>query len=858
MSGRVRRRVQRSHRFPRAAIVVAVALTACTGTGSDNTTTESGSETEDATPTTDAAQITAPDPGDFAAPTTSAATEPAFDDDVRYRATITWTDHGIPHIDAQDLPSAFYAQGWAMANDHGCTLVDQIIKVRGERARTHGPGPDDAHIRSDVLYQALDLLRVAEEGLAAQSEEARAVVTAFAAGVSRFIEDAGTDGMPGWCAGTSWVRPVTDVEVYAYVRDFALFSTTRNLIDPIVMASPPRSDDENTAAADETDETAGSGAIDDTHGTGSNAWAIGSDLADGVGALLVGNPHFPLEGELRFWESHLRVEGELDVYGATLLGLPGISVGFSEQVAWTRTVSAGRRVVGYRYELAPGDPTSYRYGNEIEAMEPIDVTVEVADPSEPDVIRLHEHTLWRTRHGFVVQLPGGDWTENTAWAVANPNETNDALIEMMLGQLRAANLDEFEAATRRSNGEPFTNLIVAGADGRVLYVDAAVTPNVPDDALDRWAERRADDGLLQLYDRQRITVLDGSDPRDQLIDDPRSAVRGAVPYDELPRLERTDWVMNSNDSYWLTNPAVDMPRLSVMHGATDVPPSPRTRRNLLTLTADRTWGADELWEAALSNLGLAATLLRDPVVERCRTSMLEPSISQLLGDACAVIETWTGAADLDAPGAVLWREFTAQFSWADHTDAGALWAEPFDPADPIGTPAGLASTRPDGSDPIIEALIAAVIVLETAGLPLDATLRDTQFLPMGPDRTDRIPIHGAGPLEGVENIIGFSPGSTSTEAPIPKSEVLDGSFELSADGYPINYGTSYLLVVGLGPDGPEARALLVSGQTGDLSDERSMSDARLFADKQWRPIHYRTTDIDEHAMGEQIELIARD
>ena len=40
------------------------------------------------------------------------------------------------------------------------------------------------------------------------------------------------------------------------------------------------------------------------------------------GGMLVANPHFPWEGELRFWEVHLTVPGEVDIYGAQLSGCP--------------------------------------------------------------------------------------------------------------------------------------------------------------------------------------------------------------------------------------------------------------------------------------------------------------------------------------------------------------------------------------------------------------------------------------------------------------------------------------------------------------------------------------------------------
>jgi acyl-homoserine lactone acylase PvdQ len=52
-----------------------------------------------------------------------------------YAATIRRTANGVPHITAGDLGSLGFGQGFAFAQDHACTLIDQIVKVRGERAR---------------------------------------------------------------------------------------------------------------------------------------------------------------------------------------------------------------------------------------------------------------------------------------------------------------------------------------------------------------------------------------------------------------------------------------------------------------------------------------------------------------------------------------------------------------------------------------------------------------------------------------------------------------------------------------------------------------------------------------------------
>lgn len=789
--------------------------------------------------------------------------------DGRYVASITYTDHGIPHIVADDVPSVLYGQGWAMASDHACTIIDQVIKVRGARASYHGEGPDGEYLNSDLVYRALDLIGVGEAVLMGLPEEQRSAVEGFTAGINRWLIDEAPDGLAGWCRDTQWVADVladgeagsienavlSPAEMYALIRDFALVGSTRNLIEYMVDAVPPQAEAGVEAASQFTPGLVGSERP--VVGVGSNAWGIGSELTDGPASILMANPHYPWEGELRFWESHLSVGDELNVYGAAPIGLPGVVIGFNEDLAWTRTVSAGRRLTGYQLDLDPDDPTRYRFGDVYEDMVPVDVSVEVAD--DDGSLRTVEHTLWTTRHGFVVSLPGATWSTERAFAARDANLDNDVLVEMVLGEIAATSLEEFRDVQCRAGGNPFANTIVAARDGRVLYMDTAVTPYLSDATIERWRQRLVDDGFVGFLDNQRLTVLDGSDPDDEWIDVGDGAVPGTVPCELLPTLERTDFVQNANDSFWLANPDQPLVGLSPLHGRVEVPQSARTRRNLYTLMvegesarygAPNGWTAEAVWEAVLSNEGLAARELQVPIVERCRE----------LGDAqiqpaCEVLERWDGRADLDSPGAVLWREFISQFPWAQQIDAGRLWAEGFDVDDPVFTPRGLAAVPDSGNDPITAAIAKAIELLDEAQLDLDATLRDVQYYPVGVDRDVRIPMHGSGPLEGVENLMGFSPGGTSTEARIPKGDVLAGSFELSADGYPINYGTSYLLVVAFEADGPRGLALMAYGQSGDLDSEFSRDQAELFADKQWRPTWFTADDVMANAVGETIVLI---
>ena len=69
---------------------------------------------------------------------------------------------------------------------------------------------------------------------------------------------------------------------------------------------------------------------------GSNTYAIGPKKSASGNAMLVQNPHLPWSNEFLFTEYHFNLDGR-DLYGANLLGMPGIAIGFNESLGWSHT-----------------------------------------------------------------------------------------------------------------------------------------------------------------------------------------------------------------------------------------------------------------------------------------------------------------------------------------------------------------------------------------------------------------------------------------------------------------------------------------------------------------------------------------
>ena len=203
--------------------------------------------------------------------------------------------------------------------------------------------------------------------------------------------------------------------------------------------------------------------------------SVGDATASG-GGLVMANPHFPWYGEARFWECHLTIPGELDVYGVSLVGIPGVQIGFNQQLAWTHTFSRGSRFTLFRLDLAPGDPTRYRFGDEVRSMTSSDHEVAVlADDGSIDTV---SRTLWSSHHGPMVNLPLLGWGDELAFTYRDANLDNTGMLQMYLDMDRARSVEELRAAQSRTRAMPWANTLAADATGRAWYTDTSATPNI--------------------------------------------------------------------------------------------------------------------------------------------------------------------------------------------------------------------------------------------------------------------------------------------------------------------------------------------------------------------------------------------
>ncbi len=789
-----------------------------------------------------------------------------------YEATIRRTAHGIPHIKAKDLGSLGYGQGYAFAQDHVCILSDQILKVRGERARYLGPGNGSLIAASDFAYRLLDLPTKARASFDTQPEDLKALLKGYAAGFNRYLAETPAANLPQPCTGASWVKPITEVDLLAYHFSVGLAASSYQLILAIAAAEPP---------------TAGGGSLGhpapgsfkvkrpEAFQVGSNGWALGREKSAGGGGMVVANPHFPWEGELKLWESHLTVPGEMNVYGVGLLGVPAVLIGFNENVAWTHTFSFGQRMTLYRLPLVPGKPTTYLYEGQERQMTAHKITILVRLPegSTTNVTR----TMYTSHYGPMMIIPRSslpaaaapyalEWTNEFAYTFRDANIENTALVNQFLGMDRAKSLAEFKSVFERVQGIPWVNTMAADREGRTWYTDAAPTPNLKQEAIAAWRAgiAGADPQAAVLWQGQGLVLLDGSKRVNEWQDEP-GARPGIVPFSKVPKLDRDDFVFNANDSYWLANPKAPLTGFSPLHGLEDVGQSPRTRMNAKLLMeegpnsaagADGKFTVTELENAILSNRSMTAELLREQVAQRCQgkpTATFTRTVGGVpedvtvdIQEACALITGWTSNRfDIDEVGAVVWREFAGIAPAGTHTNGAALYANDFSKDDPINTPNTLAPAPETGRDPALTYLAQAVDVLARANVPLNSKLGAVQYTTRV--NGERIPIHGGGNNDGTANVVGYGTFKSTTEnadfSASPGTRLYNSRTGLSDAGYVINTGSSFIMAMEFTPAGPKGRAVLTYSESSNPASPYFADQTRLFSRKEWRPILFTDAEV---------------
>lgn len=801
-----------------------------------------------------------------------------FAPDGLLKAQIRRTAYGVPHIQADNLESLGFGSGYAQAQDNLCVLADGFIKANSERSMYFGPhasidfstglptAEDNGNLISDFAYKALKIREKAENQYSSFSYNSRALMEGFSAGYNQFLADVevGNQTAEPFCAGQPWVKPINGIDVANYLFSIALLPGAANFLDLIFYANPgdgqeylPRiigpaattaaqtafiTDINNKFIAHQqtitTPET-------NPRDLGSNGWGLGKDKTENGMGMVLGNPHFPHTGNLRFWQSHLTIPGHLDVMGGSLVGMPGaINIGFNKDLAWTHTFSTAEHFVLYNLELVSGDRMQYLFDGE--AMPITKETVQILVNGGAAGMLVAEKDIYTTPKGPIAEAPVTQapfgWDDGQAFMLQDANMANKDPIDHWLAMNRATNKDEFQQAFKNYDGVIFNNTMYADKAGNAFYIDDSTVPGLTGVAISLL---KSNPDIIATRAQAGFTILPGNSSL--------FAYDAPLGYEFAPKLERSDFVQNSNNSFWSTNLASPLEGYSAMYGPERGQQSLRTRMALKLMQEaggeDGKFNLDELAAAALSNQVYLQHLVFEDLISQCTAQgdtpvMISETLSKDISAACDALQQWNGRQDNDSIGGPLIREFAHLF------DQASMLSVPFDANDAANTPNTLAT---DGS--ALVALARAAINLEAAGFAVDAALGTVQFveksLPDGSPSGNKLPWPGSHNASGGFNVFSTSlsgddtliPQHTypSVTDPVSQAQLPSG---LTAQGYPIRYGSSWMMAVSFTDQGPVAKGILTYSQSSNITSPQSSDQSQLYSSsKQFRPLLFNEADI---------------
>jgi penicillin amidase len=464
-------------------------------------------------------------------------------------ATVARDEFGVPQVEADEEPAAYFAVGYCQAFDRLFAMDLQRRAMRGRLSEVVG----EATLEGDEFNVAMGFSDAAEATWEVVAEtRAGPLVEAFADGVNAAIEDLplplefeliGYEPEPwtpvdsmlmekqiSWTLTGSFseLRRALVADRLGADRAETLFPRRYDHDETILDGTETRLGGARESAGGATVERASTGresgsvgpvdpvdpeltdwlsGFESPTGVGSNSWVVsGEHTASGTPTVAY-DPHLSLQAPPLWYEQSVDTP-ERSVRGATFSGVPFVIAGANDRGTWSFTNLGADVLDCYRYEIDDaGD--RYRYDGEWRPFE-VDEreTIPVAGGED------RELRVRQTVHGPLIEREGR--TVGVAWTGHTATRTTAAIEAYG----RSEGVDDLLEATRDFD-LPTQNLVYADADGRTLYF-----------ATGRLPIRRVD-GEVVAGDR----IFDGSAGEGEWVGfDPfgRSSWEGFVPFTEKP------------------------------------------------------------------------------------------------------------------------------------------------------------------------------------------------------------------------------------------------------------------------------------------------------------------------------------
>jgi acyl-homoserine-lactone acylase len=557
--------------------------------------------------------------------------------DLASQVTIRRDTYGVPHILAQTEEAAAFGQGYAAAEDHCLTMARLYLKARGEEAAYFG----DKFARSDFVVKQLHMPQGAVEGYAKLAPWVQRIMDGFAGGYNRYVEQQ-RDKLP------EWVKPVTGIDILAHGRRVVLmeFSIDLRQLDRVNGRATARG---LTSEKSESSEVCWTDTAEDLEfARGSNMWAIGKERSASGKGLLLGNPHLTWAGSQIFYESHLTVPGKYNVSGTTLIGGPGITIGFNENLGWSHTVNLHDTEDVYELTLDPKDHHAYIYDGASVPMRKEEISIQVKTDTGLDT---RKREVYWSHFGPVMK-----WNGDKAYALKSANLDEYRFPEQWNLMGKARNLDEFRKILDMQ-ALPMFNICYADKEGNCFYIFNG-----------RFPARPAG------YDWEGVIPGNTS----------AAEWNHILPENRLPHLVNPPggYVQNCNSAPWYTTMQKIIDRHKYPDDLTPNFNSMRTQLSLEMLENDKSLTLEKILKYKFNTKLLLADRVKPDLLKIIR-GQTEDGVA--LDEAAEVLEAWDNTASRESKGSVLFVTFWMKYGKV----AKQPYAEAWDEMKPASTPAGI-------------------------------------------------------------------------------------------------------------------------------------------------------------------------
>ena len=528
--------------------------------------------------------------------------------------SINWDSYGVPHIKASTKENLFFSQGWALMHNHANKVLKLYGKSRGRSSEYWG----EKYISNDYLVHTLGFSELADQWESEQDPELKMIYSNFVDGMNAYAEN----NPNNIDDENKIVLPVTtkDVNMQGMYVVFTRFIGGDDL-----------------------------GRVQKWPDMGSNTYAIGPKKSASGNTMLVQNPHLPWSNEFLFTEYHFNLNGR-NMYGANLVGMPGIAIGFNESLGWSHTDNTIDNSDTYELNLKGN---GYELDGEETKFDSTKKTILIK--KDDGSLQENELTILKTLHGPVIKK-----TKDKVIAIRLVGLDRANMFLQWWRMLNSTNFDEFESALKMAQ-IPFWNVMYADKFGEIFYLFNGLVPKRQQDSWEYWNR-----------------IIPGGKSEDIWTD--------VHSYEDLPKLRNpeSNWLQNANDPPWTsTIPMVldpnDYPGYmapKVMHF--------RPQRSAKMLIDDPSITFDELVSYKLSTkVEFADRILDDLFLA------IDDFGSANSKKAKKLLQEWDRKADVNSIGMLLFYHWSKKFS----VDDNSTYTKPWNINDPVNTPDGLSDPQ---------------------------------------------------------------------------------------------------------------------------------------------------------------------